>query len=266
MVSTAVADCLTEVPFSPSRWCERLLERASEEQWEIDDQVEWPKLGIEDLAPSVRRAMIPVYTQVQYGEIVGLRLVARILDSVPEPWAKALAAAQRADEARHVEFFTRVLVRLGDLGTVTAPLKQFCEELESLENPNELLLGQQVILEGYGKCLFEEASPSGPVAMRRIALARGPEHLLSVISNLVGRDESRHVAFGVLYLRDRWPTLTARERTRLQDLGQRLSSVLEEAILDMDSQLKRVGLITARLIERVQRTHHAHFCKIGFEM
>jgi hypothetical protein len=229
MVSTAIVECLKDVAFSPSRWCERLIERANHEQWQIDEHVDWPKLGIEAIAPSIRRAMVPLYTQLHYGEIVGLGLVAKIRDRIPEPWAKALAAAQETD-------------------------------------PNELLLGEQVVLEGYAKCLFEEASPSRPIAKRRVRLSSGPERLLEVISSLVSRDESRHLAFGLLYLRDRWSALTVRERTRLQDLGHRLSRMLEVVVLDMDNDLKRVGLSTARLQERVRCTQCAHFRKIGFEM
>jgi hypothetical protein len=266
MVSTAIVECLKDVAFSPSRWCERLIERANHEQWQIDEHVDWPKLGIEAIAPSIRRAMVPLYTQLHYGEIVGLGLVAKIRDRIPEPWAKALAAAQETDEARHVEFFTRVLARLGQPGTVTPSVKRLCDELESLEDPNELLLGEQVVLEGYAKCLFEEASPSRPIAKRRVRLSSGPERLLEVISSLVSRDESRHLAFGLLYLRDRWSALTVRERTRLQDLGHRLSRMLEVVVLDMDNDLKRVGLSTARLQERVRCTQCAHFRKIGFEM
>jgi hypothetical protein len=266
MVSAARADWSKAEPLSPSRWRDRLIDRAHREQWEVEEHIEWSKLGIEEIAPPIRRAMVPLYAQLQYGEIVGLGLVCKIHDLVPEPWAKALAAAQRTDEVRHVEFFTRILTRLGEPGNVVASLKRLCDELESLENPNELLLGEQVILEGYAKCLFEEASPCGPKAKRRIRLSSGPDELLKVISTLVSRDESRHLAFGLLYLRERWPRLGSGERIRLQDLGERLGAMLEEVVLDMDRDLRRVGLSTARLQERVRRTRQAHFRQIGFEM
>jgi len=253
---------------SNSPQVQRLYERAKAEQWALDKDIDWKAIELSGLPVPIKRALSSIYTQVQAGEVLALAMTARAVDAAPALWAKMFGATQLMDEARHVEFFGRVVAMLGEPKALTPPMLALIEELGDLRSMDEILLGTQIILEGYAQCLFlEGARLCSRARERRIRLpgAVDPGPLLFAVSHFVGRDESRHLAFGVLYLRQRWADLGANDRSRLQDLGHRFSALLEAVIGETRSELSRVGLDSAELVARVRRTQTAHFARIGFD-
>jgi hypothetical protein len=249
-------------------WAARLYERAKSEQWGLDDDIDWRAIELTGLPPAIRRALARIYSHVQAGEILALVMTARAVDAAPELWAKMFGATQLMDEARHVEFFARVVAMLGEPVTLSESMRQMVGEMSELRSMDEILLGTQIVLEGYAQCLFLEGARLGSrAAGRRVRLpaTSDPGPFLSAVSRYVGRDESRHVAFGVLYLRDRWAAIDRIERSRLQDLGYRFGSLLDAIVSETRADLSRVGVDATDLLAHVQRARATHFQHIGFD-
>lgn len=249
-------------------WALRLYERAKLEQWAVDSDIDWRAIELASIPLPARKALSRIYTHVHAGEVLALVMTARSVAVAPELWVKMFGATQLMDEARHVEFFSRVVAMLGEPTKLSPAMLQLIEELAELQTADEIHLGTQVILEGYAQCLFLEGARLGTrAAERRVRLpaAADPRPLLAAVSEYVGRDESRHVAFGVLYLHHRWANLSARERTRLQERGYRFSCLLEAVIAETQADLKRVGIDVTDLVAKVRRTQLTHFQRIGFD-
>src|SRR6188768_2266571 len=98
----------------PDDACRKLYERAKNEQWRVDHDIDWSRLQIEDLGAQIRQAMAVVYGQLLFGEVIALHAISRAVDTgLPALWIKLFGATQIMDEARHVEFFSRVTAKLG---------------------------------------------------------------------------------------------------------------------------------------------------------
>lgn len=265
---------LREPPRGGSSWQEteawslRLYERAKRDQWALGAAVDPALLRLDELPRAVHGAVQRIYTEIRWGEVLALTMTARLVDASPSLGVKMFCATQVMDEARHVEFFTRLVASLGDLQAPGPAMAAFAEELRRVDDIDEILLASQVILEGYAKCLFVEGARAGEaVAARRIRLpgATDPRPLLGAISRYIGGDESRHVAFGVLFLRDRLRATTATDRRRLEDSARAWQAAMDRVLRETEPCLARVGIAPADLRQRVDRTQRAHFRHMGFD-
>lgn len=119
--------------------------------------------------------------------VIPARLLTRIHPHFRE--VMQLLAVQAADEARHVEVFTRrALLRGGEMGTSSAGGRHSLATL--LTEPDFSMASFLLSVLGEGTFLnlldFLETHAPDPVTRQATALAR--------------RDEARHVAFGVAHL------------------------------------------------------------------
>ncbi|MEE1938029.1 ferritin-like domain-containing protein [Streptomyces sp. TRM 70361] len=169
-----------------------LYARAAAEQWDPARAVDWDA-GF-TLPGEVERAVVQVMTYLVENEqaalVVPARLLARIHPHFRE--VQQLLAVQAADEARHMEVFTRrALLRGGELGTSSAGGRESLHAL--LTEPDFSLASFLLSVLGEGSFLnllgFLERHAPDPLTRRITALAR--------------RDEARHVAFGVAHLHHR---------------------------------------------------------------
>jgi hypothetical protein len=252
----------------PDAICERLYDSAKRGQWSVDADIDWERMRLGRLAPSVREAMAEVYVQICHGEVTGLALTSRAVDRSPHLWAKLFGATQVADEARHVEFFSRVLVELGEGAAVHDATVSYASSLAACTEPEELLLGVQVILETFAQAVFSEGAKLGREAASQAIRLPGFDdatYFLSSLANYVGKDESRHVAFGVAYIRQRWQEMTVVQRDGLQRKAEVWMKMLDEVIAATGRPMQRLGIQRSVLSERVVHACRAHFRRIGFE-
>ncbi|HVW27921.1 MAG TPA: hypothetical protein VHC69_21300 [Polyangiaceae bacterium] len=252
-----------EASDSAPTWIQRLCNRSVVEQWSIADDIPWNDFRITEYHTIIKRTMAPLYSAILRGEKVALRLLLEASEKISDESFGRFIRLQVVDEERHVEFFSRVVEELGGSTGIASAMNAFFDDLLALRSPEAIVLGSQIILEGFAKCLFEEgAHLAKKVAATRVRVAGRPEpaHLLTAISNLVGRDESRHVAFGVLYLRARWPSLSVSERTQLTGLRESLNASLSRGLEAMKPEMTRLGVPPEALIERVTHLQNAH-CK-----
>ncbi|CAB4365319.1 MAG: ferritin-like domain-containing protein [Actinobacteria bacterium] len=144
---------------------------------------EWLQFGIEG-----RNWML---SQFLHGEQGALICTAKIVETVPWYDAKLYASTQVMDEARHVEVFARYLhEKLGGEYQVNAHLRMLLDDIVSDSRWDMTYLGMQIMVEGLALAAFG--------FMHQLT----QEPLLKQLLRYVMSDEARHVAFGVLSLKE----------------------------------------------------------------
>jgi hypothetical protein len=174
-------------------WAEgvpRLYQQAAAAQWNPATAVEWDAPF--DLPPEVESAVVQVMTYLIENETAALLVPAKFLAQVHPHFREVmqLLAIQIADEARHIEVFTRraTLRRKEELGLSTAGGQQSLKTL--LDEPDFTLASFLLSVLGEGTFLnllwFLERHAPDPVTRQ--------------VAKLAAQDEARHVAFGMGHL------------------------------------------------------------------
>jgi hypothetical protein len=265
-MSDALVERCREALVFPDGASAKLYEQAKNRQWRIDADIDWRELDLRKLAPSVRSAMATVYSQVRFAEMFELVHAAKLLAQSEEPWVRMMVATQVADESRHVEFFSRTIASL-DMDAEPSPhLVAFCRELDQTVAAEEGFLGSQIILESYAHALFQDAARLARLARNRAISLPGSEAALRFVdcmTKFIAGDEARHVAFGVLHLRARWPALTPPQCERLRRLAADWSALLDAVLRDIAPALTAIGLSSSSLICRAGELRRRHLLAIG---
>jgi hypothetical protein len=153
---------------------------------------EWMEFGIES-----RRWTL---SQFLHGEQGALLCTAKITETVPWYDAKLYAATQVVDEARHVEVFARYIdEKLGGSYQVNAHLRMLLDDIVNDSRWDMTYLGMQVMVEGLALAAFG--------FLHQLT----GEPLLKQLLRYVMSDEARHVAFGVLSLKEVYDGMDDRE-------------------------------------------------------
>ncbi len=161
---------------------------------------EWLEFGIEG-----RNWML---SQFLHGEQGALLCTAKIVETVPWYDAKLYASTQVVDEARHVEVFGRYLnEKLGGQYQVNAHLRLLLDDIINDSRWDMTYLGMQVMVEGLALAAFG--------FLHQIT----SEPLLKQLLRYVMSDEARHVAFGVLSLKEVYDGMTDAEMKDRQEFA-----------------------------------------------
>ena len=207
-----------------------LYEKAKRDQWNATDQLPW-STSVDPEAELVPDFQIPVYgthiwerltpaevkklrrealawtlSQFMHGEQGALLATAQIVDATPSFDAKLYGATQVMDEGRHVEVYARYLrEKLTRQYPVNRHLKQLLDLILGDARWDMKYLGMQIMVEGLAMAAFGY--------LHQVC----QEPLLTELTRYVMRDESRHVAFGVLALEDFYADLPAAERREREE-------------------------------------------------
>jgi TusA-related sulfurtransferase len=166
-----------------------LYAHATSAQWNPNTAVKWDAQFT--LPTEVEHAVIQVMTYLIENEQAALVIPARLLARIHPHFREVLQllAVQAADEARHIEVFTRrALLRGGEMGTSPVSGR---ESLATLLTEEEFSLASfllSVLGEGSFLNLLEFLDKHAPDPVTR------------QVTRLARRDEARHVAFGVAHL------------------------------------------------------------------
>ena len=133
---------------------------------------------------------------------------AKIVESVPWIDAKYYAATQVMDEARHVEVFAKYLdTKLSGHYPINAHLRLLLDDIIGDKRWDMTYLGMQIMVEGLALAAF------GFIHMLTT------EPLLKQLLRYVMADEARHVAFGVLSLKEYYEELDDDEIRERQEFA-----------------------------------------------
>jgi hypothetical protein len=166
---------------------------------------EWIQAGVEQQNWTL--------SQFMHGEQGALLCTAKIVETVPWIDAKYYASTQVMDEARHVEVFARYLdEKLNGHYPLNPHLGLLLDDIIADDRWDMTYLGMQIMVEGLALAAFG------------LAAAITAEPLLKQLLRYVMSDEARHVAFGVLSLKEYYGELTDKE------LGERQEFAFEAAV------------------------------------
>ena len=207
-----------------------LYEKAKRDQWNSTTLLKWdthvePESEIipaainplKDFGPyqkldekeraHVRHAQISLQlSQFLHGEQGALIVASQLVGGVPWIEAKYYAGTQTMDEARHVEVFSRYLhEKLEWQWPINDSLKELLDATIKDSRWDFKYLGMQIIIEGLAMAAFGNL----------YQITREP--LLKQLIHYVMRDESRHVAFGVVSLKDFYEDMPANELSDRED-------------------------------------------------
>jgi hypothetical protein len=207
-----------------------LYRKGVEMQWNADERIDWSQDLDEDNPQQLPEAMLPISGMAQYesmsrkdkanvrkhfqawnlsqfmqGEQGALICAAKIVTQVPDMDSKFYASTQVIDEARHVEAYNRLLKKFGVAYPITAPLQELIDQVLRDSRWDMTYLGMQVVIEGLALAAFQQTRDH----------AQNP--LAAAVNAYVMQDESRHVAFGRLALRDYYPHLSQAERDEREE-------------------------------------------------
>ncbi|MCC5951640.1 MAG: ferritin-like domain-containing protein [Acidimicrobiia bacterium] len=161
---------------------------------------EWDELAVESLKWRM--------SQFMHGEQGALICTAKIVETVPWIDAKYYAATQVMDEARHVEVFAKYLdEKLPGTYPINAHLKMLLDDIIEDSRWDMTYLGMQIMVEGLALAAFG--------FMYQLT----EEPLLKQLLRYVMSDEARHVAFGVLSLKEYYAELSDAEMRERQEFA-----------------------------------------------
>ena len=222
-----------------------LYEKGKTKQWNTNERIDWSlniDLESQEFLPDF---YVPIYgstmwdrldraakdkvrhhysawltSQFLHGEQGALICAARTVETVPEIDSKFYGATQVMDEARHVETYSRYLQDKLELAYPINPhLKELLNQTLTDSRWDMTYLGMQIMIEG--------------VALAAFSMVRDftEEPLAKAINAYVMQDEARHVAFGLLALKDAYADMTEAERDEREDFVVEASYLLRDRFL-----------------------------------
>jgi rubrerythrin len=179
-------------------------------------------------------------SQFMHGEQGALLCTAKIVETVPWIDAKYYAATQVMDEARHVEVFSKYLdTKLSGHYPMNAHLGLLLDDIVSDSRWDMTYLGMQIMVEGLALAAF------GFIHMMTT------EPLLKKLLRYVMADEARHVAFGVLSLKEYYTELNAAELRDRQEFAFEAAIRMKDRMV-MQEVWERMEVPTADIIKIMQ--------------
>jgi hypothetical protein len=147
-------------------------------------------------------------SQFMHGEQGALICTAKIVETVPWIDAKYYASTQVMDEARHVEVFAKYLdEKMSGHYPINHHLKMLLDDIIDDSRWDMTYLGMQIMVEGLALAAFG------------MAYQTTPDPLLRQLLRYVMSDEARHVAFGVLSLKEYYDELSDAEMLDRQEFA-----------------------------------------------
>jgi hypothetical protein len=203
-----------------------LYRQAVAAQWDPQTAVDWDAPF--DVSPDIEAAVAQVMTYLIENENAALIVPARHLGQVHPHYREVqqLLAIQCADEARHIEVFTRRLQLRGHGPSLSTAGGQLSLRT-LLQTPD--FSSATLMLSVLGEGTF--------VNLLNFLVEYAPDPVTRQICRLTARDEGRHVAFGMAHLEHRLgaqPDYLARLQNAIEQRHEELTTTsgLNEEVFD----------------------------------
>ncbi|MEY2422258.1 MAG: hypothetical protein QOI95_2325 [Acidimicrobiaceae bacterium] len=184
-------------------------------------------------------------SQFMHGEQGALLCTAKIVETVPWIDAKYYASTQVMDEARHVEVFAKYLdTKLTGHYPINAHLRMLLDDIINDSRWDMTYLGMQIMVEGLALAAF------GFLHMLT------EEPLLKQLLRYVMSDEARHVAFGVLSLKEYYEGLSDAEMLERQQFAFEAAVRMRDRFLQQEVW-ERMG-VDVRTMVKLQLEHEGN--------
>jgi len=193
---------------------ERIYARAAAAQWDPATAIDWDAKF--ELPHAVERAVVQLMTYLIENETAALVIPARYVAQIHPHFREVMQvlAIQAADEARHIEVFTRrALLKNSRLGLSTVSGQS---SLKTLIDETDFALSS-FLLSVMGEGTF--------LTLLKFLHRHAPDPVTRQVARLAGQDEARHVAFGMAHL-SRHASEDAMLRERLAEGLERRAAAL----------------------------------------
>jgi hypothetical protein len=161
-----------------------------------------------------------ILSQFLHGEQGALLASAQLVCSVHDLDSKLYGATQVVDEARHVDVYNRyVHEKVGFSYPVNTHLKTLLDMILKDSRWDMKFLGMQIMVEGLALAAFG------------LIRTNTPDPLLRDLTAYVMGDEARHVAFGILSLRDYYVDQPAKIIAEREDFVYEASVLMRDRFL-----------------------------------
>jgi hypothetical protein len=167
----------------------QLYAQGAAAQWDPARAIPWDAPLLHE--PAIEDAIVQVMTYLVENETVALLVPARFLAQIHPHFREVLQvlALQCADEARHIEVFTRrATLQRAELGTSSAGGQASLRTL--LDEPDFALASFLLAVLGEGSFL----------SLLWFLDQHAPDPITRAVARLAAQDEARHVAFGLAHL------------------------------------------------------------------
>lgn len=184
----------------------------------------WPMLDPKKDIPRLRREQQAYsFSNFLHGEQGALIATSQIVAMAPTAEAKFYAAAQVFDEARHVEAYDRYLREKIEIVYPISPhLRELLDMIMRDTRWDFKFLGMQIMVEGIALGAFGMIEKMSE------------EPLIKAITQMIMQDESRHVAFGVLTLKDTYVGMAQNELRDREDFVVQSAHLMYERFLQQE--------------------------------
>ncbi len=228
-----------------------LYDKSKRLQWNATDDLAWSveldpskpivdqarngmdRLGIiQRLSDSQRETFMAhstahLLSQFLHGEQGALMTAAALTHAVPDYEGKLYAATQTMDEARHVEVYDLYINKLAMSYPISPWLKKTIDDTLMADHWVKIAIGMNMVVEGLALAAFHN--------MRRTTTC----DLLRRLTELVLRDESRHVAFGNLYVRETIADMHPDDREDIAQFAFEVVKSMSDSMGGVDGQGRR---------------------------
>ncbi|HUJ63597.1 MAG TPA: ferritin-like domain-containing protein [Kofleriaceae bacterium] len=246
----------------------RLYAQAAAAQWDPQTAIAWDAAG--ELPAAVEAAVVQVMTYLIENETAALLVPVRFLGRLHPHFREVmqLLAIQAADEARHIEVFTRRARRRGDaLGVSTAGGQASLASL--FDEPEFAIASFLLSVLGEGSFLL----------LLQFLRDHAPDLVTRDVARLAAQDEARHVAFGLAHLarhtreepglRDRLAASIERRHAALAHTSGLNAEVFDALILlaagSWDPAALRAGhAAVTTLVRAMHEARAQHLVRLGF--
>jgi len=223
-----------------------------------------------DLPEEVEDAVVQVMTYLVENETAALIVPSRFIAQLHPHFREVMQvlAIQAADEARHVEVFTRRgLLKRRELGLSTAGGQASLQTL--VEEPDFAIASFLLSVLGEGTFL----------SVLWFIVRFAPDPITSAVCRLSAQDEARHVAFGMSHIREHMnaePRLreslihAVRSRHEALRYTAGLNSEVFDALVLMaagswePAELKRGNQLLSALIQEMHASRRKRLMQVGF--
>jgi len=226
----------------------KLYRMAKRDQWNADVEIDWdreidPAADVVDpermavksskfwktLSRTQQESLAAhnasyMLSQFLHGEQGAMMVAGALVHAVPDYEAKLYAATQAMDEARHVEVFERYIKKLDKIYPIETSLKIILDDTLTCPHWAGMLVGMQMIVEGLALGSF--------INMREATT----EPLFRDVLEYVIKDESRHVAYGNVYVKQAVAKMDPEELEPLEDFAFDVLATLRRSRLSGGAQ------------------------------
>jgi hypothetical protein len=191
-----------------------------------------------------------------------------MVELAPDGWLRRFVLLQVQDELRHCDFFSRVVDKLGKVGEPSAELARLRAELERCMDFEELLLHGQII-ETAARVIFVGNGNRTLAAIGRAVKLPGSESvhtLVRAVVDLVGRDESRHIAFGSHCLKTRLSNVDGGSRHAMENRAAVSATLMHDAFSRRANEFRLLGTPPADVLDRTWQALQKQLARLELDI